>query len=267
MSQSTQSNAETTSKTTLVPSILTNSLCAVLDAFGEDIIQLRAHSSVETTNATTADELRQYGVTREQRTNHRVCIDYEQLRGSDGPANPLSPDACEDILTEVETVLDVEGLTVEPDLAVTSVTVRTTNEALQEVTPAQSAEFDLSFVADPAEPPVRERTKRANATRGLYGELGFNLTNLNLRSVVETETKYHEQSDGRYLSWGGPSDIRPRSPKRLAIRINEQVLPEELGMLKPYQVTDDRVLEIPEDGLDAVDTHQTTEESVGGDKA
>jgi hypothetical protein len=246
---------------------LTNSLRAVLDAFGEDIIQLRAHSSVETTNATTADELRQYGVSREQRTNHRVCIDYEQLRGSDGPANPLSRDACEDILAEAETVLDVEGLTVEPDLAVTSVTVRTTNEALQEVTPAQSAEFDFSFVADPAEPPVRERTKRANATRGLYGELGFNLTNLNLRSVVETETKYHEQSDGRYLSWGGPSDIRPRSPKRLAIRINEQVLPEEFGMLKPYQVTDDRVLEIPEDGLDAVDTHETTEESVGGDEA
>lgn len=267
MSQSTQSTPQTSSTTTLIPSILTNSFRAVLDAFGAEIIHLRAHGSVETTNATVVDELRQYAVTREQQTQHRLLIDYEQLRGSDGPANPLTPGACDEILTEVETVLDADTLTVEPDLAVTSLTIRTRNEALQEITPAQSPDFDLTFVADPAEAPVRERTKRTNATRGLYSELGFNVTNLNLRSVVETETKYHQQSDGRYFSWGGPEDIRPRSPKRLAIRINEQILPEEYGMLKPYRVTDDRVLEIPEDELDEGDTQHTTAESAGGDEA
>ena len=265
MSQSTQSNAQTTSTTALIPSILTNSFRTVLDAFGEEIIHLRAHGSVETTNATPVDELRQYAVTREQQTQHRLLIDYEQLRGSDGPANPLTSEVCDDILAEVERVLDAETLSVEPDLAVSSVTIRTRSEVLQEITPAQSAEFDLTFVADPAEPPVRERTKRANASRGLYSELGFNVTNLNLRAVVETETKFHEQSDGRYLSWGGPDDIRPRSPKRLAIRINEQILPEEYGMLKPYTVTDDRVLEIPDDELDDGDTYRRAVESAGGD--
>lgn len=267
MSQSTQPTDHASSTTTLIPSILTNSVRAIFDAFGEEIIHLRAHGSVETTNATVVDELRQYGVTREQQTQHRVLIDYEQLRGSDGPANPLTPDACDEILAEVATVLNVDTLTVEPDLAVTSVTIRTRNDALQDITPAQSPEFDLTFVSDPAESPVRDRTKRVNASRGLYSELGFNVTNLNLRSVVETETKYHQQSDGRYFSWGGPDDIRPRSPKRLAIRINEQILPEEYGMLKPYQVTDDRVLEIPEAELDEFNTHRTTSASTGGDDA
>lgn len=267
MSQSTQSNAQTSSSTALIPSILSNSFRAVLDAFGEEIIHLQAHGSVETTNTTAVDELRQYAVTQEQQTQHRLLIDYEQLRGSDGPANPLTSDACDDILAEVERVLDAETLTVEPDLAVTSVTIRTRNEALREITPAQSTEFDLTFIADPAEPQVRERTKRVNASRGLYSELGFNVTNLNLRSVVETETKYHQQSNGRYLSWGGPDDIRPRSPKRLAIRTNEQILPEEYGMLKPYQVIDDRVLEIPEDEIDGATAQHSTDGSTGGDAA
>jgi hypothetical protein len=267
MSQSAQADTQKSSATVLIPSMLTNSFRNILDAFGAEIIRICAHGSVETTNATAVDELRQYAVTREQQTQHRLLIDYEQLRGSDGPANPLTPDARDKILAEVEAVLDADTLTVKPDLAVTSVTIRTRNEALQEITPAQSPEFDLTFVADPAETPIRERTKRANATRGLYNELGFNITNLNLRSVVETETKYHQQSDGRYFSWGGPDDIRPRSPKRLAIRINEEILPEEYGMLKPYRVTDDRVLEIPEEELDEGDTKHTTAKAAGGDNA
>ncbi len=244
--------------------MLTNSFRAVLDAFGAEIIQIEAHGSVETTNATAVDELQQYAVTREQQTQHRLLIDYEQLRGSDGPANPLTPRACEEILDEIEAVLGVDSLGVDPDLAVNSVTIRTGSEALQEVTKANSAEFDLTFEADPAEPPVREQTKRANASRELYRELGFNVTNLNLRSVVETETKFHQQSDGRYLSWGGPDDIHPRSPKRLAIRINEHILPEEYGMLKPYHVVDDSVLEIPEEELD--EAQRASGDSSGGEE-
>jgi hypothetical protein len=33
----------------------------------------------------------------------------------------------------------------------------------------------------------------------------------------------------------------------LAIRVNEHVLPDRFGALKPYYVTDDRVLQVPED--------------------
>jgi hypothetical protein len=152
----------------------------------------------------------------------------------------------------LDAVLDTDRSSVDPDLTVTSMLIRITEERLQEVTPAQSAEFDLLFVADPAEPPLREPTKRLNARRGLYSDLGFNITNLNLRSVIETEAKYHQQSDGQYLSWGGPDDIRPRTPDRLAIRINDHVLPDTYGMLKPYRVTDDSVLEVAESNLDDI---------------
>jgi len=267
MSRSSSSDGHPSSTTTLIPSILTNSCRAVFDTFGENIVHLRAHGSVETTNTAAVDELRQYAVSHEQQTQHRVRIDYEPLPGDDGLVNPLTVDARDDILTEVEAVLDADTITVKPDLAVTTLTVRTVCEPLQAVTPAQSAEFDLTFVADPAEPPVRDRTKRANADRGLYSELGFNVTNLNLRSLVETETKFHQQSDGRYLSWGGPDDIRPRSPKRLAIRINEHILPDDYGLLKPYTVIDDRVLEVPEDELDQEGLHRTTDGTAGGEDA
>jgi hypothetical protein len=139
---------------------------------------------------------------------------------------------------------------VKADIAVTQFTVRIRDERLQEVTPAQSDEFDLLFVSDPAEQVAREATERKNLDRRLYDSLGFQIRNLNLRSVIETETKHHQQSDGKYLSWGGPTDIRPRAPERLAIRINEHVLPDEYGTLKPYRVTDDSVLELIDDEFD-----------------
>lgn len=236
-----------------IPSLLTNSARAILDAFGEDIIALTAHGSVETTNQTVIESLRKYGVSRAQQTNHRLSFEYERLRGTDGPKNPLTESAQEEILEEVETILAVESNTVKPDLAVTSFTIRITDDRLQEVTPAQTPEFDLHFVADPAEPAIKEPTKRLNVDRGLYSDLGFNVTNLNLRSVIETETKYHQQSDGRYFSWRGPDDIRPRSPTKLAVRINNHVLPDQYGALKRYVVTDDRVLELDEQTADAAD--------------
>jgi len=252
MSRSSDS-ATRSQQTYLIPSVLTNSARAILDAFGDDIISLTARGSVETTNQTVIESLRQYGVSREQRTNHRLSLEYERLRGTDGPKNSLTTSAQEEILEEVEAILAVESNDVKPDLAVTSFTVRITNEQLQEVTPAQTPEFDLRFIADPAEPAIREPTKRLNVERGLYSDLGFKITNLNLHSVIETETKYHQQSDGRYLSWRGPEDIRPRSPKKLAVRINNSVLPDRYGTLKRYFVTDDRILELDEQAVDAVD--------------
>jgi hypothetical protein len=68
--------------------------------------------------------------------------------------------------------------------------------------------------------------------------------------VIETETKYHQQSDGKYLSWGGPGDLRPQSPERLAIRINDLILPDAHGTLKPYRVIDDQVIELIEAEFD-----------------
>ncbi|WP_336326804.1 hypothetical protein [Halovenus sp. HT40] len=252
MSQTDSSSSEEIRRTVQIPSLLTNSLRAVLDAFGQKIIRLKASGSIETTNGRLLDDLRNYDVSWEQQDHQRVRIDYEQLPGADGPANPLTDDAQARLLEEVETRLGPRERSVEPDLAVTQCTLRITDERLQAVTPAQSPEFDLRFVSDPAEPPVREVTKRHNADRGLYTELGFDVRNLNLRSVIETETKFHEQANGKYLSWAGPEDIRPRSPERLAVRVNEHVLPDAYGVLKPYVVTDDRVLELGESVDEAV---------------
>lgn len=241
-----------------IPSLLTNSCRAILEVFGDTIIQLRAHGSVATTNQTIVDELREYGLIREQETNHRVSIDYTQIQNTheSGVSNPLTKDAIDSIQEHINAILDIDAINVEPDLAVTSVTIRVTNERLQAVTSAQTPEFDLQFVADPAEEPFRPQTRRANAGRGLYSELGFNIQNLNLRSAIETKTKYTEQSDGRYLSWQGPNDVLPRSPEKLAIRINQEVLPEQYGTLKPYHVTDDQVLEIVEDEVETLDAQQ-----------
>jgi hypothetical protein len=265
MSQTDSPAGEEIRRTVQIPSLLTNSLRAVLDAFGEKIIRLKASGSIETTNGTLLDDLRDYGVSWEQQDQQRVSIDYEQLPGADGPANPLIDDAQARLLEEVDARLAPPERSVESDLAVTQCTLRITDERLQAVTPAQSPEFDLRFVSDPAEPPIREVTKRYNADRGLYTELGFDVRNLNLRSVIETETKFHEQADGKYLSWAGPEDIRPRSPERLAVRVNEHVLPDAYGVLKPYVVTDDRVLELGESIDDAVaDPHPVGTAGTGG---
>jgi len=118
---------------------------------------------METTNGTIAEELRKYGVAREQRTHRGLELDFQQLTSNGKPSNPLTSGAREQIIDEIETVLDSEKISVEPDLTVTSMTLRVTEERLAEVTPAQTPEFDLTFVADPAEPPVRNRTKRQNA--------------------------------------------------------------------------------------------------------
>ena len=263
---STPQSVDGPQRTVPIPSVLTNSFRAILDAFGDQIIQLRAKGSVTTTNRTTVEELAEYGFTREQETNHRLTIDYTQLQSPNGTgvANPLDADAQQAIIEHVDANLAVDSHSVDPDLGVTSVTIRVTDERLQEVTPAQTPEFDLKFVADPAEEPLRDKTRRLNSDQGLYSELGFNIQNLNLHSVIETQTKFTQQSDGRYLSWRGPEDIRPRSPERLAIRINKHVLPDQYGTLKPYRVADDTILELVEDEVETL-ADRLNSGSTGGD--
>ena len=248
--------AESAQRTTMIPALTTNSVRAVLDAFGDSIIQLTASSSVVTTNQTLVEELRKYGVLREQETKQQLEIDYTQLQDSESPKpdNPWDDDARDSLFEHLNAILDAETQSVEPDLAVKSFTIRITDETLQAVTPARTAEFDLYFEAAPAEDGIREQTRRANAGRGLYSELGFNVTNLNLHSVIETATKYTEQSNGRYLSWDGPAnDTRPRSKPQLAVRINDRVLPDQYGMLKPYHVVDDEILELSAEDLEDSD--------------
>lgn len=257
--------ADATTSEYLVPSLLTNSLRAVFEAFGENIIQLRARGSLETTNATVLDDLREYAVSWHQQDQQKITIDYEQLYQSGDAANPLTESVRTQILEEVDARLAPHETSVDPDLAVTEMTIRITDDRLQQITPARSSEFDLTFVSDDAEDSVREPTKRRNADRSLYSELGFKIRNLNLRSVVETETKFHNQSDGEYLRWRGPEDTRPRAPKRLAVRINDHVLPDAYGILKPYIVADDEVLELSDEINDSLDRYPTTD-SMGGDR-
>ena len=263
---STPQSVDAPAKIAQIPSLLTNSCRAVIDAFGENIIQLNAHGSVTTTNQTVIDELAEYGIIREQETKHRLTIDYTQLQSPDGTgvSNPLDESARDSILDHVTAILDAESNTVKPDLGVTSLTIRVTDDRLKEVTPARTSEFDLLFKSDQAEEPLRDKTRRLNSERGLYSELGFKIQNLNLRSVIETRTKFTQQSDGRYLSWQGPDDVSPRSPERLAIRINKHVLPEPYGTLKPYRVADNEILELAEEEVDTL-ADRLDSSSVGGD--
>lgn len=251
-------------RTVKIPALLTNSLRVVLESFGSNIIELKAHGSTTTPNQFENKELRKYGAIREEETNIRLDIGYSQLQTGDGkPTNPLDSDAREMLYEHMEAILGDNSLSVEPDLSVTSFTVQVEDETLQEVTPAQTSEFNLRFVADPSESSIRDQTRRINQDRGLYDELGFKIHDLNLRSVVETAVKYGEQGDGRYLSWQGPDDIRPRAPQKLATRINDRILPDEYSFLKPYKVADDSVLQIDEDSLNLQSPRDG--KSTGGD--
>ena len=242
----------TAKRTIAIPALKTNSARAVLDTFGDSIIQLNANGSVVTPNENLLDELREYGVLRKQKTKQELDIDYTQLQDSDSsePDNPWDDAAIETLNEHLNAILDTESQSVKPDLAVQSFTIRITDEALQAVTPARTPEFDLRFEAAPAEEALRAQTRRANADRGLYTELGFNVTNLNLHSVIETATKFTEQSDGQYLSWNGPkNDTRPNVNPQLTFRINDLILPDQYGLLKPYHVVADEVIDVADDAL------------------
>jgi len=98
------------------PSLLTSSLRESFDAFAEDIIRPQAHGSVETTNRTAVDNLRQYNGSRQQ----RMSI------------------ACEQIFQTVMTVLDSIPSTGESDSAGASNTLRSRANQTMAVTPVQT---------------------------------------------------------------------------------------------------------------------------------
>jgi hypothetical protein len=240
-------------RTVAIPALKTNSARAILDAFGDSIIQLKASSSAITPNEDLIKELREYGVLHEQESKQQLEVDYTQLQdsGSSEPANPWDEAAIESLYEHINAILDAKSQSVKPDLAVQSVTIRITDKVLKEVTTARTAEFDLYFEASPAEGGIRDQTRRANADRGLYTELGFNVTNLNLHSAIETATKYTEQSDGTYISWNGPeTDTRPHVNPEMAVQINDRILPDQYGMLKPYHVVTDEIIDVVDDDLE-----------------
>ena len=267
---STSDPAGTVAPMTLIPALKTNSVRAILDTFGDSVVQLKARSSITTTNETGVEDIREYGVLRAQETKQTFSIDYTQLHDADSaaPDNPWDEAAIETLYEHLNAILDAESQSVKPDLAVQSVTIRVTDEALKEVTPARTAEFDLHFEAAQAEEALWEQTQRANAGRGLYTELGFNVTNLNLHSVIETETKFHEAADGKYFSWHGPTnDTRPNGNDQLAVRINDRILPDQYGVLKPYHVVDDEVIDVADEALEADDGDSEGEEASANTEA
>ena len=266
---STSDSAGTVARTTLIPALKTNSVRAILNTFGDSIIKLEASSSSTTTNETHVEDIREYGVFRAQETKQSFSIDYTQLQDADSSAldNPWDEAAINTLYEHLNAILDAESQSVKPDLAVQSVTIRVSDEALKEVTPARTTEFDLHVEAAQAEEALRDQTRRANAGRGLYTELGFNVTNLNLHSVIETETKFYE-SDGKYFSWHGPAnDTQPNGNDQLAVRINDRILPDQYGVLKPYHVIDDEVIDVADEALEADDGDSEGEEASANTEA
>jgi hypothetical protein len=127
-------------------------------------------------------------------------------------------------------------------MAVSKLQAVVESEEIKEVSRATTDEFELTFISDPAGD-TRDVTEDLNYDKGLYDEYGFEYRNLNLRSVVETRAKYTEQSDGKLMGWGGPTDVRPRCNKQLAQAVHK-LLPEKFRSLKWYTVGEDDVLEL-----------------------
>lgn len=228
---------------TPIPSLLTNSAAEVLAAFGESIVDIEAEASIDTRNR--RELMRDRGLMHEQLNRDKLTLDYHKITDADGmPENPLTEKQIDMVMSQVNRHLDGElAAHVDPDMAVAKLELRLTSDEIMHATRATTNEFELLFVSDPAGD-AREVTKDKNYDKGLYDEMGFEYRNLNLRSVYETRAKYAQQSDGKLMGWGGPSDTRPRCDESLAQAVNDVVLPDEYGALKWYIVTEDNVTKL-----------------------
>jgi len=226
---------------TPIPSLLTNSGVEVLNAFGKEIIELEAEASIDNWNR--REVMRDYGLLHEQLARDKVTIDYHQITDADGMVeNPITDSKADRIIDNLARHLTSDH-SVEPDMAVSKLVVRVTSEAMMEASRATTDEFELTFISDPAGD-ARDVTEDKNFDKGLYDQMGFEYRNLNLHSVYETRAKYAEQSDGKLMGWGGPSDTRPRCSTALAQAVRQDVLPDGFGALKWYVVTEDNVTEL-----------------------
>jgi len=230
-----------------IPSMLTTSAVEMMETFTTDIIEIKAKASSETTNPDSV--LREFGFHRKQTQSLSLMLDYQQIREYEPERgvvvqNPLTEAAIDEITHELSLELGGRDMNVEPDLAVSKLVVNITSEALEAETRARSDEFELTFVSDPAQPVQgddmgsRSLTRRCNNDRGLYTELGFDIRNLNLRRVEETQAKYADQGDPLIMSWQGPGDTRPRSDRAIASIIVDEVCPDDYAATKWFGVSD-----------------------------
>jgi hypothetical protein len=220
-----------------IPSLLTNAASVVFENFSGSIIELEARASTDTENV--EELLRDHGLLWRQLQRQTIELDYVEQRGVDGePHNPLTTAAVDEIRQTLARRLGDPNTDVEPEMAVSKLVLRLDIPQLQAATRAQSAEFELTFIADPVlGEDAREATAEANLGTSLYSELGFEYRNLNLRRVVETRAKYAEQpGDGTLMGWGGPDDTRGRCPHEVARTIHRDVLPEKYARLKFFRV-------------------------------
>lgn len=247
-----------------IPALATNSLRAVFDMFGEDIVAVSAKASSGTTNTTSIDDLEAYGIEVKDENRTNFVLDYEIVNPLD-PHNPLDEDAQQTILSAAQKRLDDFDTTAEVDLSVQSLEVTVESEAVMEHSKAQSPRFDLQFNSEPTKERYREKTAEKN-DNDLYSDLGFEKHNLNLHTVYERERRYDgSNSDGRIYSWQGysPDDMKPKAPKRLVRTIKREVLPDEYGILKSLQVSEDRTLE----PAGSVDDEEDEEEAEGQEQS
>jgi len=254
MSAESTETAETEPiKETPIPSMLTNSTLEMLDHFADQIIELEAEVSIDNWNRTEA--LRDFGLTRKQLQRQKMTIDYHEIRDDDGVAeNPLTDDAIADIEEKLNYYIADFDKPLEPDMAVSKLQVVVESDEIEAVSRATSNEFELTFISDAAGE-ARDLTEDLNYDKGLYDEYGFEYRNLNLRSVVETRAKYTEQSDGKLMGWGGPSDVRPRCTKQLAQAVYD-LLPTKFRAIKWYTVGEDDVIDLQSVQADGGDSDE-----------
>jgi hypothetical protein len=240
-----------------IPSILTTSAVEMLETFTTDIIEIKARGSHETANGDSL--IRELGLDRTQTQRHEVTLDYRQIRErEEGEGivvqNPLTEAAVDNLIHELRLRLRPDA-NVEPDLTVDKLVLDATLPSLQDSTRAMSSDFELTFASDPAhETPgdtrgARSLTREKNRNRGLYSELSWNIRNLNLRRVEETTAKYSGQGNGRIMSWAGPGDVRPNSPKEVAATIKDEVCPDYYGAMKRFGVSDEDDTELQDISL------------------
>ena len=250
MSQTNQETTRTGTTTFRIPSLLTNSLRSVFNAFGEDIINLRARGGVHINNQTDVDHLSEYGVTFSIAEERVIDVDYELIDPED-PYNPMDEDAKDNILQEAAARLENLATDHPPDLAVNRLVITVESQELMDASEARTPDFDLKFVSERAKDPYRGRTQDQNRDRGLYEDLGFEVRNLNLHAVYEREKRYSsDPGDGKIMSWQGiDNDTRPRAPDPLMRAVYNEILPDEdLSVLKNYEVRDEEVVEPVQEG-------------------
>lgn len=225
-----------------IPSILTNSAIEILREYTTDILEIKASASTDVSNSDSL--IREYGLDRKQTQRQTVELNYQAITDNYGEIqNPLTEDAVADIEDKIKQKLNGMTTDADPDLAVQKLVINATLPEVAENTRALCDTFELTFSSDYAEDKGEERdphslTRLRNSDRRLYSDLGFQIRNLNLRRVIDTRSKYTEQTNGTLFGWGGPTDVAPPQ-KPVVVDAICDFINSEYSYLKQYAVMDD----------------------------